>query len=137
MVAGLNAVRLDPRSVPYTPAPAFSAPQFSAPGSATVQVAALTVLDFPLQPNRLGVGAGAELRLAGSTHTFTPRASDAGWDVSSRSEAGACVRLGEAPAGRVVRLPAGVTVTTPLPSPHPAATRRPLNLPPMEEVPCP
>ncbi|MEF2277500.1 hypothetical protein V3W47_04255 [Deinococcus sp. YIM 134068] len=133
VVGGLNGVRLDPRSVPYVPAPPRAAPQFAAPGSATPQVVALTVLDFPLQPNRLGLSASSEVRLPASTHTFTPRAADAGWDVVSRAEGETCVTL----AGRLVRLPAGALVPTPLPSPHPAATRRPLALPPVEEVPCP
>ncbi|GGS09995.1 isopeptide-forming domain-containing fimbrial protein [Deinococcus sedimenti] len=115
---GLQALRLDPRSVPFTPADQRALNRLWNAGTAVTDVVALTSQDFPLRPNQLAV-QGADTWTGGhATVTFTAT----GYAARALHDP-TCIRLGD----QVLRLTRDART-----GPLPAGPR-----PTPEEVTCP
>ncbi|MDL2342982.1 isopeptide-forming domain-containing fimbrial protein [Deinococcus sp. MIMF12] len=102
--AGLHALRLDPRSVPYRlPTPAQAGQGLSGPGTAPVQVLALTVQDFPLLPNTLTLAWQWTVQTEHADVTVEPGPYQTLVRVRNRRPAPTCLTLG--PLLPLVQLP--------------------------------
>ena len=125
--AGTHALRLDPRSVPYRlPTPAQAGQGLTGPGTAEIQVLALTVQDFALLPNTLTLTRQWSLRTAHTDLTVDVAADHTRVLARNRRDETTCLTLGgELPP---LQIPAQAVTEITLP---PGADPRP------QEMPCP